>query len=101
MAKVNYPRTSPYANTPQTSWYLGSYVNRRILRDSRDTLFTLEPHHNFRPDVLSNEIYGTPALWWVFMVRNINIMRDPVNDFTTGKTIYVPAYSYLKTVLGI
>lgn len=101
MSRIVYPRTSPYAATGQTSWYLSNYKHQRIPRDSRDTLILLEARHQYRPDILSQELYDTPALWWVFMVRNMNSIRDPINDFVAGKSIFVPAHSHLKTVLGL
>jgi hypothetical protein len=101
MPRITYSRTSPYANTPQTSWFLAKYKHRAIPRDSEDIPIVLDSRHNYRPDKLSQELYGTPALWWVFMVRNIDLIRDPINDFTTGILIFAPSMGHLKKVLGI
>lgn len=101
MSKIVYPRTSPYASSGQTSWYMSNYKHRPIPRDGRDEYIMLEAKHQYRPDILSQELYNTPALWWVFMVRNMNSIRDPINDFVAGKYIFVPAYGHLKTVLGL
>ena len=101
MARITYPRTSPYGNTPQSQWHIGQYAHRRISRSSDDLIVILEPRHQYRPDILSQELYGTPALWWVFMLRNMNVIRDPLNDFTIGKMIFAPSMSNLKKVLGI
>lgn len=101
MARLTYPPSSPYAVTLQTKWHIGPYVHRRIPRSSKDKAVTLKAHHQYRPDVLSQELYGTPSLWWVFMARNMNVIRDPLNDFTVGKVIFAPSYETLKKVLGL
>lgn len=101
MARIQYSRNSPYATTPQSSWYLGKYDHRPIRRHSEDTMVILDSRHQYRPDVLSQELYGTPSLWWVFMLRNMDEIRDPLNDFTAGKIIFAPSMGHLKKVLGL
>jgi len=53
-----------------------------------------------RPDLLAADLYGDANLWWVFAVRNPNIIQDPVFDFTAGTIIYVPSMVTLTTALG-
>ena len=40
--------------------------------------------------LFSYELYGDAQYWWVFALYNRNSITDPINDFTTGKRIYVP-----------
>ncbi len=94
MTKVIYTSNSPYFSTGQTSKYLeyldfwnGYYVNP----SSDDSIMTLDSKYNKRPDLLSFELYGTPQLWWVFMLRNPDVIKDPINDFLTNITIYTPS----------
>ena len=101
MARIQYSRSSPYATTPQSRNFIGVYKHRSIPRSLDDTPVILEARHAFRPDKLSQELYGTPKLWWVFTARNLNVLRDPLNDFKPGLLIYVPSYPQLKKVLGI
>ena len=100
MSRLTYPRTSPYSATAQTSWYLGNYVDRPIPPDSGDQLYVLLPRHQYNPTLLSQELYGSPVYWWIFMQRNIDLIRDPIWDFVAGMTIVVPSAGYLKTVIG-
>lgn len=100
MTQVNYPASSPYSTTPQTSWYLGLLSWRPIPPDSGDQLFTLKARHNMRPDTLSFDLYNTPAYWWVFCVRNPFLRADPIFNFTTGTVIWVPSGQYLKRIIG-
>jgi hypothetical protein len=46
-----------------------------------------------RPDLLSFDVYGTPKFWWVFMMRNKDIIFDPINDFVPGVEIRIPSLS--------
>lgn len=91
MAKIDYPNSSPYALTPQSSWYIGRYVHRRIEPASDDTTVVIAPKYNLRPDRMSQDLYGTPLYWWVFMIRNMNVIRDPIYDFRSGVSIVVPS----------
>lgn len=99
MTKVAYTNNSLYFNTKQTSKYLdyldywdGYFINP----SSDDTLIKLSSKYNKRPDLLSFELYGTPQLWWVFMLRNPDVIKDPINDFVTNITIYTPGSNSVK-----
>lgn len=100
MALVNYPASSPYAATQQTSWYLGRYAHRTIPPNDGDRLITLDIRHEARPDLLAHELYGTAAYWWVFAVRNPSLLLDPVWGMRAGRTIYAPSMTHLSRVLG-
>ena len=100
MTKINYPASSPYGLTPQTSWYIGNYVNRDIPAASDDSPLTLTKNYENRPDKLSYDLYGTPAYWWIFAVRNRDLITDPIWDMVAGLTIIVPSLATLKQALG-
>jgi hypothetical protein len=100
MTRINYPASSPYALTPQTSWYISNYVARRIPASGDDTIMTLSKKYEYRPDTLSYDLYGTPAYWWIFSVRNRDIIQDPVWDLVAGTVITVPSLANLKKSLG-
>jgi len=97
---AEYQSTSPYFLTPVTGEYLGVMVNRSIPKQADDQRFTITETYNLRPDLLAYDLYGTPNLWWVFAQRNPNALADPLLDFTTGTSIYLPKKSTLKSVLG-
>ena len=44
-----------------------------------------------RPDLLSYDLYDNVEFWWVFSLRNLEIIKDPLRDFTTGTVIKVPS----------
>jgi hypothetical protein len=98
--KIAYAANSPYAITPQTSQFIGTLVFRPIPADAGDQPFTLQLRHQYRPDRLSYDLYGTAAYWWVFCNRNAFLRRDPIWGFVNGLTIMVPAAVYLTGLLG-
>jgi hypothetical protein len=100
MTKVSYPSTSPYAASKQTSWYVLLYKHRPILPNRDDEEFEITAKYEFRPDKLSDDLYGTPEYYWVFAVRNRNLVNDPVWDLTIGKKIIVPTLTHVKKSTG-
>lgn len=87
----NSKDTSQYLLTPIKNWYLDIMVPRTIPKSDYDKIIRIPPEFDQRPDLLSNSEYGTPGLWWVFAVRNPDLILDPIGDFVAGLEIYVPA----------
>lgn len=98
---ATYGNTSPWSNTPTTDFYLDILTIRPVSADADDSKFTITPHYNNRPDLLAYDLYGTSKLWWVFVQRNMDVLNDPIYDFTTGTTIYLPQKHKLQQVLGL
>ncbi len=86
----NSKNTSQYSLTPIKNWYLDILVPRSVPKSDFDDIIIIPPAYNQRPDLLSNATYGTPALWWVFAVRNPDLIIDPIQDFVSGLEIFVP-----------
>jgi hypothetical protein len=103
MTISTYLTTSPYISTPQVNFYVPylDWWNAPTIGSSNtDTIITVSARYNRRPDLLSNDIYGTPGYWWVFAVRNPNIIKDPIFDMVTGITIYAPDKSNIPNGLS-
>ena len=99
---ATYTKTSPYSNTTITeSGELDILKIRPVPADDDDYLYEVEAQYNFRPDLLSYDLYGTPKLWWVFAQRNLDTLKDPVFDFKAGVKIFLPKQSALQKALGI
>ena len=102
MANNIYPRTSPYYDCDIVNGkYLDIMVNRPIPWIASDVSWTITTVYQYRPDLLAFDLYNDSRLWWVFSQRNPNKLKDPVFDFTVGKSIYIPKLDMLKQVLGI
>ena len=98
---VKYRQTSPYYNTVQNNLYLELLSIRPVPAETDDFLYTIENQYKYRPDLLSYDLYGTPKLWWVFVQRNMSVIKDPVFDFIPGTKIYIPKKSNLERLLGV
>lgn len=86
----NSKDTSQYSSTPITGWYLDRWVPRTVTKNEYDAFITIPAEFDQRPDLLSQQEYGTPSLWWVFALRNPNELIDPIQDFVAGLEIYIP-----------
>lgn len=98
---AEYKKTSPWANTQQNNLYLENLEVRPVPAEADDYIYVIENQFNYRPDLLSYHLYGTPKLWWVFVQRNMNIIKDPIYDFIAGTYIYLPKKSNLIKYLGL
>jgi hypothetical protein len=99
---ANYENTSPWFTTPiVNNNYLDYLRIRPVSAEVDDYLYTIEPQFTYRPDLLAFVVYDTSKLWWVFSQRNMNIIRDPIFDFTAGTQIFLPKKSKLFQSLGI
>jgi hypothetical protein len=98
---ANYAKTSPWTNTGQNNLYLELLEIRPVPAESDDYRYTIENQYKHRPDLLSFDLYGTPKLWWVFVQRNMSVIKDPIYDFVPGTTIYIPKKSNLNKYLGV
>lgn len=95
-----YGKLSPYYSTLVNGSYLDIISFRNLVAESDDKLFEVTNQYEFRPDLLAYDLYGYSDLWWVFSVRNKDIIQDPIYDLYAGQTIYLPKLSSLRSVLG-
>lgn len=96
-----YKKTSPWATTPQNNLYLELLEIRPVPAETDDYLYTIENQYRHRPDLLAYDLYGTSKLWWVFIQRNMNVLKDPIYDFEPGIVIYLPKKTNLEKFLGV
>jgi hypothetical protein len=95
-----YSSTSPYFLTGYSQFFLDVMVNRPIPKSTDDILFTINTTFQYRPDLLSYDLYGDAGLWWVFYQRNPNTLTKPPLDFVVDTQIYLPKITTLRNVLG-
>lgn len=98
---ATYSKTSPYYKTSIVNGYLDVIKFRDIPYETDDILFEVTNTYEHRPDLLAYDLYKDQSLWWVFALRNKNVLRDPVFDLLAGTKIYLPKLSTLKKALGI
>jgi hypothetical protein len=93
---VVYKPNSPYRQTPFKDFYLDLWNKPDIPVTEEDQRITIGADVERRPDLLASRLYGTPSLWWVFAIRNPDILIDPVEDFIAGTEIFIPQAENLR-----
>ena len=96
-----YNPQSPWAETAANNLYLELLEIRPVPAERDDYRYVIENQYKHRPDLLANDLYGSPKLWWVFVQRNMSVIKDPIYDFEPGTVIYIPKKSNLERFLGI
>lgn len=95
---ANYADNSPYASTRTVNYlveYLDYWNGYFVLPNDLDVLYTVEAKYENRPDLLSFDLYGSPRYWWVFALRNPNVIKDPIYDMKPGISIILSPKSAL------
>ena len=87
-----YSKNSFLRQAKNKSFYTGlNYDNLPRVRASiSDTTMIISEKYNMRPDLLAYDLYGNVEVWWVFALRNLEKIKDPLADFKTGLSIKVP-----------
>jgi hypothetical protein len=96
-----YSNASPWAVTSENNFYLDLLNIRPVPAEADDFVYTIENQYKHRPDLLSYDLYGTTKLWWVFVQRNMSVIKDPIYDFVPGTRIFIPKKSNLEKFLGV
>jgi len=84
-----YKQTSPYSKTEIKDFYLDVWAPKNVPKRADDVEYIIPPKYHLRPDLLSNVLYGSPRLYWVFARRNMDVLIDPIEDFKAGTKIMV------------
>ena len=96
-----YHKASPYYGTPTWGPFLDVWQGKTISIDVNDALYQIDVLYNLRPDLLAHDLYGDSNLWWVFAVRNPDVLKDPVFNFVAPNVIYVPTKSVVFNAIGL
>lgn len=91
-----YSEQSPYSKTPVFGDFLGIMNSRSVIHDPSDQPYTIESKYNMRPDLLAFNLYGSSKYWWLFAIRNREMLIDPIQDFRAGVTIRIPKLKNLR-----
>ena len=98
---ANYNADSPFYETEMFGNYLDVIERRVISAYPSDQKLIINATYEFRPDLLANDLYDNPKLWWVFAARNPNQIKDPIWDMKRGTIIFLPKQDRLFNELGI
>ena len=100
MAQVIYDRSSPYFGTGTFGKFLDISAFPAIPKLPDDVLFQVNKTYQYRPDLLAYDLYGDVNFWWVFALRNPNVLKDPIRDFKAGLAIFMPSADNVNVVSG-
>jgi hypothetical protein len=98
---TNYSRSSPYYGIQTWGKFLDTWPGKTVSPNVTDAVYQIDNSYNLRPDLLANDLYQDSSLWWVFAVRNPDVLKDPLFDFVTGAIIYIPTKEVVQLNLGI
>jgi hypothetical protein len=78
-----------YYNTNTEQYITFATYNKQSTPTSSSDVFTvLTKKYEYRPDLLANDVYQEPRLWWKILEAN-NIID--IFDFKAGLNVRVPA----------
>lgn len=90
--RIELPQYSMFAKTPIYDLGGGTVVfgllQPSVVADNTDELWVVPGAGVPRLDLLANDFYGTPALWWV--LASVNNILDPLVSVPAGTAIRVP-----------
>jgi len=66
---------------------LNTYLRREFIETGREKSMLITKGVEYRPDLVSFDVYGIPDVWW--RILEANNMKD-VFDFKVGVTIILP-----------
>lgn len=71
-----------------------------IPKAQSDTTYIVESRFDGRPDLLAHALYKNTRLWWVFAMRNPDVIKDPLRDFKEGVKIKLPSKGTIESIIG-
>jgi hypothetical protein len=81
-----------YSATPVTDFYLDIAklpTAEELLKNKTAEIIVVDPKFEFRPDLLSYELYGNSSYWWVIALLNRTQLQDPIRDLQAGMVLRV------------
>ncbi len=103
---IEYTTIRPQDIVTPTSRYLGqtviyysekrimtfdTYIRKNYVRKGDEKVMVITKGTEFRPDLVSFDVYGYPDNWW--RILEANGMKD-VYEFKAGRTILLPNQVY-------
>jgi hypothetical protein len=97
---ATYGKSSPWYNTAENFNYLDILTIRPVPAEDDDEDYVIENQYKHRPDLLAFDLYGDSKMWWVFVQRNMSVIKDPIYDFEPGVSIKIPKKNNLQRFMG-
>lgn len=81
-----------YANTPIKDFYLDLAVlptAKQMAAGQNLQSHVVTPRQQYRPDLLSYDLYGNSTYWWTIVLLNRDQLKDPIRDLKSGVILRV------------
>jgi|TARA_B100001093_G_scaffold336749_1_gene321597 hypothetical protein len=97
-----YNKNSFLKNAQNKAFYTGlNYKNLPGIPASlTDKEFLITKKYANRPDLLAHDKFGSAELWWVLVLSNLEIIKDPIVDFKEGTVIRLVTASRATQIVG-
>jgi hypothetical protein len=96
--RIQLQRYSMFASTPvyepEPGLLVFGLMQPPVVPDATDFLYTVTSAGVPRLDLIANEQYGTPSLWWV--IASVNNIIDPLVSVPQGTTLRMPTKDRLS-----
>jgi hypothetical protein len=91
-----------YSSTPVTDFYLDIVkfpTAEELLRNKTAEIIVVDPKFEYRPDLLSYDLYGSSNYWWVIVLLNRTQLQDPIRDLKPGMVLRVLPKSAINGIV--
>lgn len=85
---------------PINNIFLGMNTLPTITKTVKDEVYIIGHGYDERPDLLAHQLYGNTRLWWVFAIRNPDVLEDPIRDFKAGTEIILPSEESVQNLIN-
>jgi hypothetical protein len=90
-----YDKKSYLNNTPIRSFYL-DVTAIPSMKGVTGKFVIVPPECENRIDLFSYQQYGSSRYWWMIVLANADIIKDPIWDFHSGMQVMVPDKSKIS-----
>jgi hypothetical protein len=94
-----YDSKSFLRDTSYRSFYLDTSKLPKLTTSNGDYVI-VPPECKYRMDLFSYQQYGSSRFWWIIALANADLIKDPIWDFISGLTVFVPRDSDLLEKLS-
>jgi hypothetical protein len=70
-----------------------------LLRNKTADTIVVDAKFEYRPDLLSYDLYGNSSYWWVIVLLNRTQLQDPIRDLKPGMVLRVLSKSAINGII--
>lgn len=70
-----------------------------LAQGQRLTTHIVTARQQYRPDLLSYDLYGNSNYWWTIVLLNRDTLKDPIRDLKTGTVLRIVPVTAISGVV--